>query len=181
MEEPYCFWRKLDFQNYRRQPFREKKSKLRIDLKWREMWSKVIFGHPKCPPAVILWNKKLRIDQNVKKKVAYWSEMVRNAIESDFRSSKMGGGGGITMASLACKPFGNIPEELLWKYTQNLPLDKYTNSSLHWLNPPSPRGYTCICAWIIYRLSFHDSSMQLRTKMSFAYYFSIWDTSQMRK
>ena len=22
--------------------------KLRIDLKWLEMWSKVIFGHPKC-------------------------------------------------------------------------------------------------------------------------------------
>ena len=66
------------------------KKTLRIDLKWREMRSKVIFGnpmrskvifgHPKCPPTGILW-KKL--------KVAYWSEMARNAIESDFRSSKM--------------------------------------------------------------------------------------------
>ena len=27
--------------------------KLRIDLKWREMHSKVIFGHPKWPPAAI--------------------------------------------------------------------------------------------------------------------------------
>ena len=68
-------------QNGRRQPFCEKnqKSKLRIDLKWRDMWSKVIFGHPKWPPAAILW----------KKKVAYWSEIARNTIESDFRSSKI--------------------------------------------------------------------------------------------
>ena len=33
---------------------KSKKSKLRIDLKWREMRSKVIFGHPKWPPAAIL-------------------------------------------------------------------------------------------------------------------------------
>ena len=31
-----------------------KKKKLRIDLKWREMRSKVIFGHPKWPPPAIL-------------------------------------------------------------------------------------------------------------------------------
>ena len=31
-----------------------KKLKLRIDLKWREMRSKVIFGHPKWPPDAIL-------------------------------------------------------------------------------------------------------------------------------
>ena len=40
--------------------------KLRIDLKWREMLSKVIFGHPKCPPATIFFLNpqkiKLRID-----------------------------------------------------------------------------------------------------------------------
>ena len=36
-------WPKSDFQNGRRQPFCEKKLKLRIDLKWREMLSKVIF------------------------------------------------------------------------------------------------------------------------------------------
>ena len=33
------------------------KKKLRIDLKWREMRSKVIFGHPKWPPAAILQTK----------------------------------------------------------------------------------------------------------------------------
>ena len=32
----------------------QKKIKLRIDLKWPEMRSKVIFGHPKWPPAAIL-------------------------------------------------------------------------------------------------------------------------------
>ena len=46
------------------------------------MPSKVIFGYPKWPPAAIL-----------KIKVAYWSKMVRNAIESDFWSSKMAGVG----------------------------------------------------------------------------------------
>ena len=30
------------------------KKKLRVDPKWREMRSKVIFGHPKWPPASIL-------------------------------------------------------------------------------------------------------------------------------
>ena len=96
-------------------PFCEKKSKLRIDLTWREMHSKVIFGHPKWPPAAILWKKikvaywsemarnAIKSDFSViqneplaailwKKKVAYWSEMARNAIESDFRSSKMAAG-----------------------------------------------------------------------------------------
>ena len=32
----------------------KKKIKLRIDLKWREMRSEVIFGYPKWPPAGIL-------------------------------------------------------------------------------------------------------------------------------
>ena len=32
-----------------------KNKKLRIDLKWREMRSKVIFSHPKWPPPAILW------------------------------------------------------------------------------------------------------------------------------
>ena len=69
-------------QNGHRQPFCEKK-KLCIYLKWQEMRSKVIFGHPKWPPAAILWKKI---------KVAYWSEMPRNAIESDFWSSNMAAG-----------------------------------------------------------------------------------------
>ena len=50
-----------------------------IDLKWPEMHSKVIFGHPKWPTVTIL----------SKLKVPYRSEMARNAIESDFRTSKM--------------------------------------------------------------------------------------------
>ena len=43
---------------------KKEKRKLHIDLKWREMRSKVIFSHPKWPPAAILWRKKnqLRID-----------------------------------------------------------------------------------------------------------------------
>ena len=32
----------------------QQKKKLHIDLKWPEMRSKVIFGHPKWPPAAIL-------------------------------------------------------------------------------------------------------------------------------
>ena len=32
--------------------------KFRIDLKWPEMRSKVIFGHPKWPPVAILLKKK---------------------------------------------------------------------------------------------------------------------------
>ena len=63
----------------------QKKEKLRIDLKWREMRLKVIFSDPKWPPEAILWTKKI--------KVGYWSEIVRNAIKSDFRSSKMAASG----------------------------------------------------------------------------------------
>ena len=56
-----------------------------IDIvqKWPEMRSKVICGHPKWPPAVILSNILK------KKKVPCGSEMARNAIESEFRTSKM--------------------------------------------------------------------------------------------
>ena len=62
------------------------KKKLRIDLKSREMRSKVLFGHPKWPPAAILCESFQKI------KVAYQSELARDAIESDFRSSKMAAG-----------------------------------------------------------------------------------------
>ena len=48
-----------------------KRKKLCIDLKWREMRSKVIFGQTKWSPAAILWKQI---------KVAYWSDMARNAI-----------------------------------------------------------------------------------------------------
>ena len=50
------------------------------------MQSKVIFGSPKWPPTAILC-------KNLKKiKVVYLSKMARNAIKSDFRSSKMAAG-----------------------------------------------------------------------------------------
>ena len=78
-----------DIQNGRCQPFCQrfqKKLKLRIDLKWPEMRSKVNFGHPKWPTSHILSKIYKKIE------VAYRSEMARNAIESDFRTSKMAAG-----------------------------------------------------------------------------------------
>ena len=54
------------------------------------MRSKVIFEHPKWPTAAIL--SKLptaAILSKFKKKLPYRSEMDRNVIESDFRTSKM--------------------------------------------------------------------------------------------
>ena len=53
--------------------------KLHIDLKWPEMRSKVNFGHPKWPTSAILSKMSKKI------KVAYRSEMARNAIESEIR------------------------------------------------------------------------------------------------
>ena len=47
------------------------------------MRSKVNFGHPKWPTSTIL----SKISKQIK--VAYRSEMARNAIESEFRTSKM--------------------------------------------------------------------------------------------
>ena len=99
------------------------------------MWSKVIFGHRKLPPAAMLWKKKVahwsEIARNaiksdfrsskmtagshfMKKKVAYWSEMARNAIKIHFRSSKMGGG---ASQWPACKPFGDIHSICPWANT----------------------------------------------------------------
>ena len=77
-------------QNGRRRPFCKKKFpqkiKFSIDLKWPEMRSKMFFRDPKWPTAAILskFSKKF--------KVAYWSKMARNAIESEFRTSKMADG-----------------------------------------------------------------------------------------
>ena len=50
------------------------------------MRSKVNFGHPKWPTAAIL----SKISKIIK--VAYRSEMARNAIESEFRTSKINAG-----------------------------------------------------------------------------------------
>ena len=62
------------------------KLKLHIDLKWAEMRLKVNFGHPKCLTSAIL--SKI----SKKNKVAYRSEIARNAIESEIRTSKMADG-----------------------------------------------------------------------------------------
>ena len=56
--------------------------KLRIDLKWREMQSKVVFGHPKWQP----FGEKKR-----KKKLGIDLKR-RDMRSSDFRSSKMATG-----------------------------------------------------------------------------------------
>ena len=64
------------FVNGRRQPFCQKfqeKLKLCIDVKWIELRSKVIFGHPKWPPAAILSKISKKII-----KVVYRFEMARN-------------------------------------------------------------------------------------------------------
>ena len=83
---------------------KKSKKKLRIVLKWPEMRSKVICGHPKWPPGA-----KLRIDVKwpemrskddfrtskmatgshfVKNKNLYWSKMARNVIQSEFGHPK---------------------------------------------------------------------------------------------
>ena len=68
-------------QNGRRQPICEKNKKLCIDLKWREMPLK----------EMVIQNGRRQLFCE-KIKVAYWSEMARNTIKSDFRSSKMAAG-----------------------------------------------------------------------------------------
>ena len=115
----------LNIKNVRRRPFCKKipkNKKLRIDLKWPAMGSKVNFGHPKWPTAAVLSkiSKKIkfRIDLkwpemrskvnfghprwpmaailskiSKKNKVAYRSEMAINAIENEFRTSTMSAGG----------------------------------------------------------------------------------------
>ena len=73
--------------NGRWQPFCEQiKKKLRFDLKWREMRSKVIFSHPKWPTAAILWKRKTKLRIDLK-----WREMRSKLI---FGHPKWGGGGG---------------------------------------------------------------------------------------
>ena len=79
---------KVIFEDVRRRPFckKFKTKKFRIDLKWPEMRSKVNFEYRKWPTAAIL----SKISQ--KKEVAYRSEMARNAIKSEFQTSKMADG-----------------------------------------------------------------------------------------
>ena len=67
----------------------KKTIKFCIDLKWPELLSKVNFRHPKWPIDL-----KCPFCQKFpqKNKVAYQSEMARNAIESEFRTSKIADG-----------------------------------------------------------------------------------------
>ena len=68
--------------------------KFRMDLKWPEMPSKVIFRHPKWPPEkkILYRSEMARIaieSEFQKSKMADRSEMARNALESEFWTSKM--------------------------------------------------------------------------------------------
>ena len=86
----------------------KKKSKLLIDMKWWEMRSKVIFGHPKWPPAAILWT-----NQKKKSWVLIW-----NGEKCDQNSFSViqNRGGGVWGASQwpVCKPFGDIHSICPW-------------------------------------------------------------------
>ena len=76
------------------------------------------------------WSSKMAAGSHfVKKKVAYFSEIVRNAIEIHFRSSKMGGG---ASQWPGCKPFGDIHSICL--------KSKYTNSSLNYVSQKNVIG-----------------------------------------
>ena len=101
-------------QNGRWQPFCEKKSCVLIwngekcDQKWFSDFQMVAGSHFEKKISkksfVLIWNgekctwKWFSVIQNGRwqpvseKKVEYWSEMARNAIESDFRTSKMAAG-----------------------------------------------------------------------------------------
>ena len=59
--------------------FVKKKSKICIDLKWPEMWSKWISD--------IQNGRRQPFCKKNLKKVLYWPEMAKNVIESDFRTS----------------------------------------------------------------------------------------------
>ena len=73
--------------------FEKKKWKLRFHLKWQEMQTNMNFGHPKWPPAAILWKKM---------KVAFSSELTRNANENEFQTSKMAAGGHFVKKNESC-------------------------------------------------------------------------------
>ena len=72
-----------------------------IDLKWPEMRSKVNFGYPKMSNKnKVAYRSDLGFPKwptqplckKCQNNVAYRSEMARNAIEGEFRTSKMGAG-----------------------------------------------------------------------------------------
>ena len=66
-----------------------KKIKLCIDLKWREMRSKVIFGHSKWPPGVILPSKYQKyksclFNRNSEKCDQRWFSVIQNGCRQPF-------------------------------------------------------------------------------------------------
>ena len=72
--------------------YRSEMARIAIEIEFRKSKTadrsemarlKVNFGHPKWPPAAILSNISKKF------KVAYQTEMARNAIESEIRTSKM--------------------------------------------------------------------------------------------
>ena len=69
-----------------------KRLKLRIDLKWWEMRSKVIFGHPKWPPVVILWkhsnNKSCVLIWNGEKSDQKLFSIIQNGRRGSFCEKK---------------------------------------------------------------------------------------------
>ena len=83
---------KIDFRSSK-MPFCEKKLKLRIDLKWREMRSKVIFGHPKWPPAAIWWKKIKKkscvLIWNGEKCIRKWFSVIQNGRRQPFCEKKL--------------------------------------------------------------------------------------------
>ena len=102
------------------------KQNLSCILRMARKRSKVIFGHPKWPPAAIMWKKSCVLIWNGEKcirkcfrsskmvagshfvkflkkfKVVYWSEMAKNVIESDLRSSKMAAGSHFVKKNQSC-------------------------------------------------------------------------------
>ena len=64
---PYRFWQKLGIQNGRA----------------------ILKNNSKTKSCVLIWNGHFVWKKFWKMKVAYWSELARNSIERDFRSSKM--------------------------------------------------------------------------------------------
>ena len=98
-------------------PFCKKiqKRKLYIDLKWPPFWKK-----------------------EIKKKVAYWSEMGSNAIKSDFRSSKMPAGGHFEKHNLKRE---KLRFDLKW------PVMRIKVIFAHPKWPPAKKIKSCLLIW----------------------------------
>ena len=76
-------------QNGRRQLFCEKNKKLCIDLKWREMPSKVIFAHPKWQISVIQNGHQHPNYKKNKKIIVAYCHFVKSKLRIDLKRSKV--------------------------------------------------------------------------------------------